>query len=167
VMMLLSAIMIGFMTNIMAHPRSSGVDRDETQAYAVAHAGMEKLTSDLAALFLNDYSPNAKQITDAIANKPSMPGFVYMDPDGTTGYKVTFTAQKVGVTGPCPANCETLSTPITDPARIPLPDDPTTGTTIAAGPYQGFKGLVTHYNIMVTSRSSRNCAQTDVDCIQS
>ena len=35
-----------------------------------------------------------------------------------------------------------------------MPDDPTTGTTIAAGPYQGFKGLVTHYNIMVTAKSN-------------
>ena len=67
-MMLLSALMIGFMTSIMADTRSSGVDRDETQAYAVAHAGMEKLTSDLAALFPTDYSPNGTQISDKAAN---------------------------------------------------------------------------------------------------
>ena len=54
-------------------------------------------------------------------------------------------------TGACPADCTTVSTPTT---HLPVPDDPTTGTTIAAGPYQGFKGLVTHYNIMVTAKSS-------------
>ena len=144
VMMLLSAIMIGFFANVMADTRSSGVDRDETQAYAVAHAGMEKLTSDLAALFGSDYSPSGSQISAVAANVPVMSGFTYSDPDGTSGYKIQFTAKVGGVNTP-------VSTPTT---ATPVPDDPTTGTTIAAGPYQGFKGLVTHYNIMVTARSS-------------
>jgi Tfp pilus assembly protein PilX len=144
VMMLLSALMIGFMANIMADTRSSGVDRDETQAFAVAHAGMEKLTSDLAALFQCDYSPNGTQISDVAAKKPTMAGFTYTDPDGSTGYKIQFTAKVGGVN-------TVVATPTT---QIPVPDDPTTGTTIAAGPYQGFKGLVTHYNIMVTARSN-------------
>jgi hypothetical protein len=146
IMMLLSAIMIGFMANIMADTRSSGVDRDETQAYAVAHAGMEKLTSDLAALFGSDYSPSGAQISAVAATtkQPAMPGFTYTDPDGSTGYKVSYTAKIGGVNTP-------VSTPTT---HVPVPDDPTTGTTIAAGPYQGFKGLVTHYNITVTARSS-------------
>ena len=144
IMMLLSALMIGFMANIMADTRSSGVDRDETQAYAVAHAGMEKLTSDLAALFSSDYSPNGTQISNVAANQPSLPPFTYTDPDGTSGYKVQYTAVVSGVN-------TVVSTPTT---LTPVPDDPTTGTTIAAGPYQGFKGIVTHYNIMVTSRST-------------
>ena len=144
VMMLLSAIMVGFIANIMADTRSSGVDRDETQAYAVAHAGMEKLTSDLAALFGSDYSPSGSQISAVAAKVPTMPGFSYTDPDGSSGYRIQFTAKVGGVN-------TLVSTPTT---AIPVPDDPTTGTTIAAGPYQGFKGLVTHYNIMVTARSS-------------
>src|SRR5215471_9819762 len=155
VMMLLSALMIGFMVNIMADTRSSGVDRDETKAYAAAHAGMEKLTSDLAALFLSDYSPSGQQISDQAAKLPTMAGFTYTDPDGSSGYKVQFTAKVGGV--------NTLaSTPST---ATPVPDDPTTGTTIAAGPYQGFKGLVTHYNIMVTARSSRNCDPTATQAV--
>ena len=144
VMMLLSALTVGFMTSIMADTRSSGVDRDETQAYAVAHAGMEKLTSDLAALFNTDYSPNGTQISAVAAKKPTMTGFDYVDPDNSSGYKVQFTAKISGVN-------TIVQTPTTE---IPVPDDPTTGTTIAAGPYQGFKGLVTHYNIMVTARST-------------
>jgi hypothetical protein len=164
-MMLLSALMIGFMTSIMADTRSSGVDRDETQAYAVAHAGMEKLTSDLSALFLSDYSPNGTQISAKTAYPPVLPGFLYIDPDGTTGYKVQFTAKSgAAVCTPSTAltNCIVVATPTT---AIPVPDDPSTGTTIAAGPYQGFKGLVTHYNIMVTARSTGNCAATDAACI--
>jgi len=144
IMMLLSALIVGFMVSVMSDTRSSGVDRDETQAYAVAHAGMEKLTSDLARLFLTDYSPNGSQISTTASVPPSIAGFTYTDPDGSSGYKVQFTASVSGVN-------TLVSTPTT---QIPVPDDPTTGTTIAAGPYQGFKGLVTHYNIMVTARSS-------------
>jgi hypothetical protein len=132
VMLLMSALMVGFITAIMADQRSSGVDRDQTQVYSVAHAGMEKLTSDLAALFSRDYSPSGSQINALTAYPPSISGFQYIDPDGSSGYKVQFTA---------------------DGSGNPIPDDPTTGTTIAAGPYQGFKGLVTHYNIVVTARS--------------
>jgi len=47
IIMLLSALMIGFMTSIMADTRSSRVDRDETQASTAAHAGLKKLPSDL------------------------------------------------------------------------------------------------------------------------
>jgi hypothetical protein len=155
VMMLLSAIMIGFMTSIMADTRSGGVDRDETQAYAVAHAGMEKLTSDLAALFTSDYSPNGTQISAVAAKVPTMTGFSYTDPDGSSGYKIQYTAVVGGVN-------TIVATPST---LIPVPDDPTTGTTIAAGPYQGFKGLVTHYNIMVTARGNTPCATGDTNCL--
>jgi PilX N-terminal len=152
IMMLLSALMIGFMTSIMADTRSSGVDRDETQAYAVAHAGMEKLTSDLATLFLTDYSPNGTQISARAQYAPVMPGFTYTDPDGSTGYKVQFTAKTIGNPNTCKlGGCHSVQTPTTE---TPVPDDETTSTTIAAGPYQGFKGLVTHYNIMVTAKST-------------
>jgi hypothetical protein len=124
IMMLLSALMVGFITAIMADQRSSGVDRDQTQVYSVAHAGLEKLTSDLSQLFDKDYSPSGAAINALTAYPPSVTGFNYIAPDGTSGYKVQFTADAQG---------------------NPIPDDPTTGTTIAAGPYQGFKGLVTHY----------------------
>ena len=115
---------------------------------------MEKLTSDLAALFLHDYSPNGTQISSTASFAPVIPGFTYTDPDGSSGYKVQFTAKSGAATctpSTSLANCVVVATPTT---AIPVPDDPTTGTTIAAGPYQGFKGLVTHYNIMVTARSN-------------
>jgi hypothetical protein len=144
VLMLLSALMVGFMTSIIADSRSGGVDRDGTQAYAAAHAGMEKLTSDLAALFSSDYSPSGTQISNTAANPPTISGFTYTDPDGSSGYKVQYTAVVGGVN-------TLVQTPST---AVPVPNNPTTGTTIAAGPYQGFKGIVTHYNIIVTARST-------------
>src|SRR5262249_1807019 len=117
--------------------------------------GMEKLTSELAAVFRSDYSPNGKQISDVAATPPSITGFKYLDPadpwstSTATGYKVQFTT----LVGAAPGTPTIVTTPQVATV-IPAPDDPTTGTTIAAGPYQGFKGLVTHYNIIVTARSS-------------
>ena len=48
VMMLVSVLMVGFVAAIIADNRASGLDRDQTQAYAAAHAGLEQLTSDLS-----------------------------------------------------------------------------------------------------------------------
>ena len=50
VMMLMSALLIGFYAVIAADQQASGVNRDQTQAYAAAHAGLEKLTADLGAM---------------------------------------------------------------------------------------------------------------------
>ena len=59
VLMLVSVLMVGFVTAIVADQRASGLDRDQTQAYAAAHAGLEQLTSDLSGLFNADFSPSA------------------------------------------------------------------------------------------------------------
>ena len=150
IMMLLSALMIGFMASIMADTRSSGVDRDETQAYAVAHAGMEKLTSDLASLFLVRLFAQRHADQRQGGGAPVDPG-LHATPIPTARPATRCSSRRKTGTGACPRPCITVSTPTT---QIPVPDDPTTGTTIAAGPYQGFKGLVTHYNIMVTAKST-------------
>ena len=70
VMMLMSALLVGFFAVIAADQRASGVTRDQTQAYAAAHAGLEKLTADLGALFVGgNFSPSAAQI-DALTTAP-------------------------------------------------------------------------------------------------
>ena len=58
VLMLISAMMVGFYAAVNSDVRAGAIDRDQTQAYAVAHAGLEKLTSDLASLFNGDVSPS-------------------------------------------------------------------------------------------------------------
>ena len=67
VLMLLAALMAGFFAAVNADMRSNALDKDQTRAYA-AHAGLEKLTSDLAGLFNADVSP-ARQIT-ALTDNP-------------------------------------------------------------------------------------------------
>ena len=74
VMLVMSALLAGFTAIIVADQRASGRNRDQTQAYAAAHAGLEKLTADLGALFVGgNFTPSAAQIaaltTDA-ARRP-------------------------------------------------------------------------------------------------
>src|SRR6185503_6574249 len=140
VLMLASALMVGFFATIVADQKSNGIDRDQTQAYAAAHAGLEKLTSNMAALFVTDYSPSKAQI-DAIMSKPPLiAGFAYTAPGGTvgSGYSVTYKAE----TNPLSAN---FGNPVPDLAA---------GTTITSGPYAGFKGIITRYPITITARST-------------
>jgi hypothetical protein len=134
VLMLVSALMVGFVTAIVADQRASGIDRDQTQAYAAAHAGLEQLTSDLAGLFTADFSPTAAEIAGLTATPPDLPGFTFVEPGGGSGYQINFTSDAQG-----------------NPAA-----EAATGTTISAGPYQGLRGIITPYNITVTARTRGN-----------
>jgi hypothetical protein len=90
IMALMSGLLIGFFAMVIADQQASGVNRDQTQAYAAAHAGLEKLTASLGALFTGgNYSPTAAQITALTATPPSLSGFQYLAADGTSGYTIT------------------------------------------------------------------------------
>jgi hypothetical protein len=132
VLVLVSALMVGFVTAIVADQRASGLDRDQTQAYAAAHAGLEQLTADLSGLFAADFSPSAGEIGTLTATPPTVPNFTFEEPGGGSGYRIGFNAD------PNTGN--------------PMPEA-ATGTTVAAGPYQGLRGIITPYNITVTARS--------------
>jgi hypothetical protein len=134
VLMLVTALMAGFYAAVNSDVRATAVDRDQTQAYAVAHAGLEKLTSDLAQLFESDFSPSSAQISALNANPPNISGFEYREPAGTSGsgYKVSFTPDANG---------------------NPAPESPN-GSNITSGPYKGMKGIITKYPITITARST-------------
>jgi hypothetical protein len=131
VMMLLSALMVGFVSAIVADQTASGLNRDQTQAYAAAHAGLEKLTSDMSTLFARDVSPSAAQINQLVADVPVIANFEFRDTDGTVGYKAAARFMNGG---------------------NPAPENPA-GSDIANGPFQGLKGIITPYDITVTARS--------------
>lgn len=131
IMALMSALMLGFTAAVMSDQRAGSSDRDQTQAYAVAHAGLEKLTSDLSDQFRADFSPTAAQIAALEGAAPDLGGFQYLAPDGTPGYRITFLPDANG--NPRPADLN--------------------GTPISAGPYQGLRGIVTPYDITITARS--------------
>ena len=90
IMVLMSALLIGFFATVVADQQASGVNRDQTQAYAAAHAGLERLTAGLGAMFTGgNYSPTAAQITALTTTPPSLSGFQYLAADGTSGYTIT------------------------------------------------------------------------------
>jgi hypothetical protein len=134
VMMLVSGLAAGMFAAISADQKAHSIDRDQTRAYAAAHAGLEKLTADLAGLFNADFSPNKDQLNALVAagRVPVIPGFQFTAPGGAagSGYAISWTADKAG-------------------NPVPVPD-----TTITAGPYSGLKGLLTRYDITVTARSA-------------
>jgi hypothetical protein len=137
VLMVASAIMAGMIAALLADQRSHATDRDQSVAYAAAHAGLEKLTSNLAGLFNTDFSPSAGQIATLATTPPAITGFQYTSPGGAagSGYQITFT--------PDPGPGANTGNPLAFP-----------NTDITTGPFEGFKGLVTPYTITVTAKSA-------------
>jgi hypothetical protein len=135
VLMLVSVLMVGFVASIIADTRASGLDRDQTQAYAATHAGLEQITSDLSNLFVTDFSPTTAQITALTVTPPVLPGFTFIAPGGVAGSGYAVVPRFL------------------DAGGNPRPEDPINGSAITAGPYQGFRGIITPYDITVTARS--------------
>lgn len=138
VLMLVSALMAGAFAAIQSDLRDGATDRDQTQAYAAAHAGLEQLTSSLAQLFMTDVSPSVSQINALTATPPSIPGFTYSAPGspGTPGDNSGFKIDYVDTVAP-----------------IGQPDI-LSNMAITSGPFTGFIGLITPYTMTVTARSS-------------
>jgi hypothetical protein len=134
ILMIVSALLVGMFASVNSDVRATAIDRDQTQAYAAAHAGLEKLTSTLAQLFAADFSPSKDQILALNATPPALSGFEFREPGGSagSGYKVSFS--KV------------------DGSGNPLPED-VNGSNITSGPYKGLKGIITKYPITITARS--------------
>ena len=63
VLMLMSALLVGFTTVVMSDQRYRFIDRDRSQAFYAASAGIEKLTADLGNLFLENVAPTTAQVT--------------------------------------------------------------------------------------------------------
>src|SRR3989441_1079555 len=96
VMMLMSALMIGFTTVVISDQRYRGLDRDRTRAFYAAHSGIEKLTSDLGALFLVNVAPTAAQVAALANNPPVITDVMYAAPPGITAYGATLKGSSNG-----------------------------------------------------------------------
>jgi hypothetical protein len=158
VLMLMSALLVGFTTVVISDQRYRFIDRDRGQAFYAASGGIEKLTGDLGNLFLTNVAPTAAQVTalTAPSKQPSIAGITYTMTNtpaalpasllttyycsaagktlvivGTNGYTIRFCANAAG------------NPTISD---LPLP--------IKAGPYEGLVALQTPYQLDVTAQSS-------------
>jgi len=140
ILALMSALLIGFVAMVNSDQAASGINRDQTQAYAAAHAGVEKLTADLGQLFLNNFAPTGADVNllEATTRVPTLPGIDYLRPNGQSGYQIDFDD-----VAPMDGN----------------PDTPTNGTRINAGPYEGLTGLITPYRIEVAARTTAGGAE--------
>ena len=144
VLMLMSAMLVGFIAVINADQNASGINRDQTQAYAAAHAGVEKLTSDLGQMFETNFSPTGAQVNAlvAAARQPNLGnGTTYVAPGGAagSGYAIEF-------------NDGPPTSAVAD--GNPDPEDPINGTPITDGVYAGLMGIITPYRMVVTARTS-------------
>jgi hypothetical protein len=135
--MMMSALVAGFLVMVSADQAAGGIERDQTQAYAAAHAGVEKLTADLGPLFLTNFNPSEEDLEElqTADRQPVLPGITFVRPDGSSGYRISFRDE--------------------DGDGSPDVADPN-GTQIAAGPYQGLVGLITPYEVEVTARTRGN-----------
>ena len=81
VMMLMSALLVGFTTVVMSDQRYRLIDRDRVRSFYAAHSGLEKLNVDLGNLFLNNVAPTAAQL-DALKDNPPVIDHVDFVEDG-------------------------------------------------------------------------------------
>src|SRR3954462_6680397 len=89
VLLLMSALMIGFTSIVMSDQRFRGIDKDRTKAYYGAQSGLEKLTVDLGNLFLTKVAPTNAEIAALANNPPSIQDITYVAPTGVTAYGIT------------------------------------------------------------------------------
>ena len=129
VLMLVAGLLAGFTAIVMTERRVERSDRDRTQAFYAAHAGLEKATADLGLLFASDFSPSATQVNALLANPPAMANVSFPATTEGAGYAITFTPDTNG-----------------NPAA--------TQRTVSTGSYAGLIGLVTPYTVSINARTT-------------
>lgn len=128
-LLLTSSLLVGFTSTVMSDQRMRAVDRDRTQAFYAAHAGLEKLTADLGNLFTITFRPTGAEVNAIEQSPPSLPDISFAGNGVEAGYRIDFP---------------------TDANGNPLAEN----RTIASGPFQGFIGLITPYTITTVARTA-------------
>jgi hypothetical protein len=126
VLVLMAGLTAGLTALIITDTKVRSLDGTRTQAFYVAHAGLERLTSDLGDLFETNYAPTGAQINLLTATTPGL-GATWKEPDGSSGYKITFPVDGAG-------------------------NPQATVMTVLSGPFQGLVGLAVPYQMSVTAR---------------
>jgi hypothetical protein len=82
ILVLLAALLEGFILSINSDQELIGVDRGQTRAFYGALAGLEQLTGNLGTLFGSNYSPSVSQIDALTVDPPVIPGIQFVGPVG-------------------------------------------------------------------------------------
>jgi hypothetical protein len=133
-LLLMSAMVVGFVLLVTEGQRLSGMNNDQSRAFYGAEAGMEKLTADLGALFSNTYAPTGPQVNALTATPPALPATVpiqFVDSQGASSYQIAFPRDGNG-------------NPLATFAQI----------TSGSSPYQGMTALETPYTLTVGARTT-------------
>ena len=168
VLILMSALLVGFTTVVMSDQRYRFIDRDRGQAFYAASGGIEKLTVDLGNLFLTNVAPTAAQVTGLTNTTmmPSISGITFTSPNAPAALPASLLT---------PYYCQggfTLNGIAIPPKSIPIvgnngytirfcsvtaTGNPTTSDSslpIKTGPYEGLIALQTPYQLDVTARTA-------------
>jgi hypothetical protein len=89
ILLLMSALMVGFTAVVMSDQRYRGVDRDRLRAFYGAQSGLEKLTVDMGNLFFANVAPSTAQVADLSNHPPTIPDVRFVAPAGVTAYGAT------------------------------------------------------------------------------
>jgi hypothetical protein len=102
IMMLMSALLIGFTTVVMSDQRYRLIDRDRSKAFYGAESGIEKLTSDLGNLFFVTAAPTAAQLTALSTTPPVVPDVTFTTAGSGLAYGATYVGPSTATitTGP-------------------------------------------------------------------
>ena len=133
-LLLMSAMVVGFMLLVTEGQRLSGMDRDQIRAFYGAESGMEKLTADLGSLFGTTYAPSGAQVNAIATTPPVLPtssGVTYLDVLGNSTYNITFPTDNKG-------------NPLAQFAQI----------TSGSSAFQGMTALETTYTMTVAARTN-------------
>lgn len=133
-LMLMSAMVVGFILLVTEGQRLSGMNNDQSKAFYGAESGMEKLTADLGRLFVATYAPTGAQVNNLMLTPPALStvnGVNYVDAQGVSSYLITFPADNNG-------------NPKSQFAQI----------NSGSSPYQGMTALETTYTLTVGARTT-------------
>lgn len=128
-LMLSSAILAGFLVTTGTDVALRSGDRARSRALYAAHGGIEKLTADLGDLFATDFAPTRDDLDALQANPPVIEGLSFAASDGL-GYTIA-----------------------ADDANADGNPDSSSGT-VTSGPYEGFVGVLTPYQLWVTAHAA-------------
>src|SRR5215471_10404465 len=129
VMLLMSALMIGFTSIVISDQRFRGIDKDRSRAYYAAQSGLEKLTVDLGNLFLTNVAPTSAQIANLSTHPPSITDVTFTAPAPLIPYGATLLT--------CDNHGDTLC-----------------NGTIQNGPYQGLIALKKVYGLDAIAKTT-------------
>jgi len=123
-MVLMSALLVGFTTAVMSDQAYRSIDRDRARAFYGAQSGIEKQNADLAKLFINQVGPSDTQVAalGATANRPAIPNVTFVDIGASPAYAVTALG-------------------------------PATNGIISSGPYEGLMALKRQFQLDATARA--------------